>query len=41
MKQHIALISLVVEDYDPAIEFYTQKLNFSLLEDTLLSATKR
>lgn len=41
MKQHIAHISLVVTDYDEAITFYTQKLNFRLVEDTVLSATKR
>ena len=41
MKQHIASIALVVKDYDEAIEFYTQKLNFNLLEDTQLSPTKR
>lgn len=34
MKQSIAHISLVVRDYDAAIEFYTRKLNFELLEDT-------
>jgi catechol 2,3-dioxygenase-like lactoylglutathione lyase family enzyme len=41
MKQHIAAISLVVDDYDEAIQFYTQKLHFSLIEDTMLSDTKR
>ena len=34
-------ISLVVKEYDEAIEFYTQKLNFDLIEDTRLSDTKR
>ena len=41
MKQYIAHIALVVKDYDEAIEFYTGKLGFSLLEDTVLSETKR
>ncbi len=41
MKQKIAHIALVVNDYDEAIAFYTQKLNFTLLEDTVLSETKR
>jgi catechol 2,3-dioxygenase-like lactoylglutathione lyase family enzyme len=41
MNQHIAHIALVVADYDEAIDFYTKKLNFSLLEDTRLSETKR
>lgn len=34
MKHAIAHITLVVEDYDDAIEFYTQKLAFELVEDT-------
>ena len=33
MKQSIAHIALVVKDYDEAIEFYTQKLRFELIED--------
>lgn len=34
MKQSIAHVSLVIKDYDEAIAFYTNKLNFTLLEDT-------
>ena len=34
VKQSIVHIALVVEDYDEAIAFYTQKLNFNLVEDT-------
>jgi catechol 2,3-dioxygenase-like lactoylglutathione lyase family enzyme len=41
MNQKIFQIALVVEDYDAAIHFYTQKLNFTLLEDTVLTETKR
>jgi catechol 2,3-dioxygenase-like lactoylglutathione lyase family enzyme len=41
MQQKIARIALVVSDYDEAIAFYTQKLKFDLLEDTVMSATKR
>ncbi|MFZ4058100.1 MAG: VOC family protein [Ferruginibacter sp.] len=41
MKQYIAQIALVVEDYDDAIAFYTNKLRFKLVEDTPLSTTKR
>jgi catechol 2,3-dioxygenase-like lactoylglutathione lyase family enzyme len=41
MEQSIAQLSLLVNDYDEAIEFYTSKLNFSLVEDTMLSDTKR
>lgn len=33
MIQSIVHIALVVKDYDEAIEFYTQKLNFVLVED--------
>ena len=33
MKQSIVHIALVVKDYDEAIDFYTQKLNFDLIED--------
>lgn len=41
MKQFIAHIALVVRDYDEAIEFYTEKLGFELIEDTPQSETKR
>src|SRR3954463_13324623 len=34
MKQSIVHIALVVRDYDEALEFYTQKLHFTLIEDT-------
>lgn len=34
MRQSIVHVALVVKDYDEAIEFYTKKLHFSLLEDT-------
>lgn len=33
MKQSIAHIALVVRDYDEAISFFTDKLNFSVVED--------
>lgn len=38
---HLALISVLVYNYDEAIVFYTEKLNFILVEDTPLSETKR
>tara|TARA_Y100001933_G_scaffold102253_1_gene102845 strand:- start:1225 stop:1647 length:423 start_codon:yes stop_codon:yes gene_type:complete len=41
MNQKIAHIALVVRDYDEAIEFYTKKLNFNLVEDTKLNEEKR
>lgn len=34
MKQEIIHIALVVRDYDEAIAFYTQTLNFDLIEDS-------
>lgn len=34
MKQSLGLVSLVVPDYDSAIEFFVGKLGFELLEDT-------
>lgn len=40
-SQRIALLTLVVADYDEAIAFYTQKLSFQLIEDTALGAGKR
>ena len=41
MKQNLTHVAIVVDDYDRAIEFYTQKLHFTLTEDTALSETKR
>jgi predicted enzyme related to lactoylglutathione lyase len=41
MRQYLAHIAIVVDDYDKAIAFYTQQLQFELLEDTRLSETKR
>lgn len=41
MKQRIAHIALVVKDYDEAINFYTEKLDFKLIEDTKISEEKR
>lgn len=41
MSQRIAHTTLVVDDYDSAIKFYTEKLNFIVVEDTMLSETKR
>lgn len=41
MKQFISAVSLVVPDYDQAIDFYVGQLGFELVEDTRLSPTKR
>ena len=37
MKQSIAHIALVVREYDEAIDFYTKKLSFTVIEDTYQS----
>ena len=34
MKQSIVHIALVVRDYDEALDFFVNKLNFELIEDT-------
>ena len=34
MKQHIAHVALIVHDYDEAIDFFTRKLRFTVIEDT-------
>jgi len=34
LKQHLALVAIVVADYDEAIAWYTEKLGFQLIEDT-------
>ena len=41
MKQHIAHVTVLVKDYDEAIKFYTEKLDFDLIEDTVLNESKR
>jgi catechol 2,3-dioxygenase-like lactoylglutathione lyase family enzyme len=41
MKQTLCHIALVVRDYDEALAFFTQTLNFKLIEDTRLSENKR
>ena len=41
MPRKLAAISLLVDDHDRAIRFYTQALRFDLLEDTELSPGKR
>ncbi|GAL03411.1 glyoxalase family protein [Photobacterium aphoticum] len=41
IKQQIGNIALVVDNYDDAIAFYTQKLQFTLVEDTDLGGGKR
>ena len=41
MKQKLAHISIVIDNYDKAIKYYTEVLKFTLIEDTKLSETKR
>jgi catechol 2,3-dioxygenase-like lactoylglutathione lyase family enzyme len=41
MTQRIGLVTLVVDDYDEAISYFTRKLGFALVEDTALDGGKR
>lgn len=41
MKQSIAHVALVVRDYDEAIEFFTVKLNFRVVEDVYQAAQNK
>ncbi|MGR4865135.1 VOC family protein [Caulobacter sp. LARHSG274] len=41
MAQHLALLSLLVKDYDEAVAFYVGKLGFALVEDSELGGGKR
>jgi catechol 2,3-dioxygenase-like lactoylglutathione lyase family enzyme len=34
MPDHLSLVSILVEDYDPAIEFFVAILGFDLIEDS-------
>jgi catechol 2,3-dioxygenase-like lactoylglutathione lyase family enzyme len=39
--KRLTMTTLVVRDYDEAIDFYTRVMRFRLVEDTALSPTKR
>ena len=41
VNQNLAAVTLVVRDYDEAIAYYTQMLDFVLLEDTPMGNDKR
>jgi catechol 2,3-dioxygenase-like lactoylglutathione lyase family enzyme len=41
VTQRLALVTLVVDDYDRAIDYYVRILGFALMEDTALDAGKR
>jgi catechol 2,3-dioxygenase-like lactoylglutathione lyase family enzyme len=34
LRVHLSLVTIVVEDYDPAIDFFTAALGFELVEDS-------
>lgn len=41
MAPHLALVALLVRDYDEAIAWFTGRLGFTVAEDTPLGAGKR
>ena len=41
MAMEFAMTAIVVDDYDRAIDYYTNTLGFTLTEDTVLSPDKR
>jgi catechol 2,3-dioxygenase-like lactoylglutathione lyase family enzyme len=41
MKQTIGCVSLVVRDYDEALRFYVETLDFVLIEDTFIEAQNK
>lgn len=41
MKKRIGHVAMIVDDYDRAIAFYTQKLHFRLIADIVLGDSKR
>ncbi|MFL7791028.1 MAG: VOC family protein [Anaerolineae bacterium] len=41
MKQAVGYVSVLVEDYDEAIEFYVDILGFDLIEDTFIEAQNK
>ena len=41
MNQSLGYVAVVVRDYDEALAFFTGKLQFELIEDTVPSPTKR
>lgn len=41
MSSYIAQFSLLVKDYDEAIQYFTNRLNFILIEDTVMNEEKR
>lgn len=41
MPQYIGRVALVVRDYDAAIDFYVNRLGFTLIEDTPIEAQNK
>ena len=41
MPQFLSAVTLLVPDYDAGLAFYVGKLGFEVIEDRVLSATKR
>ncbi len=41
MKQSIGFVTFLIEDYDKAIEYFVNKLQFNLIEDTEIDDNKR
>jgi catechol 2,3-dioxygenase-like lactoylglutathione lyase family enzyme len=41
MKQNLALVALVVRDYDEALRFYVDVLGFRLVEDTFIAVQNK
>ncbi|PHQ57690.1 MAG: hypothetical protein COC16_00090 [Lutibacter sp.] len=41
MSKKIAQVTLLVKNYDEAIDFYVNKLKFDLVEDSMLDKNKR
>jgi catechol 2,3-dioxygenase-like lactoylglutathione lyase family enzyme len=41
MKQSIGQVALVVRDYDEAIDFYVNRLGFTVVEDTPIEAQNK
>ena len=41
MTQNLAQVTLLVRDYEEAVAYFTQKLGFSLIEDTTVGDQKR
>jgi catechol 2,3-dioxygenase-like lactoylglutathione lyase family enzyme len=41
VKQSIGYVSLVVRDYDEAIDFYVHKLGFTVVEDKVIEAQSK